>query len=89
MLSGHTHNGQIWPFKYFVRLRFKYINGLYRNDNSNLYVSSGTFYLGPALRLFTKNELVLITLKEENYEEETPEENYEKYEEEESLQKPA
>lgn len=89
MLSGHTHNGQIWPFKYFVRLRFKYINGLYRNDNSNLYVSSGTFYWGPALRLFTKNELVLITLKEENYEEETPEEDYQEYEEEESLQKPA
>ena len=76
MLSGHTHNGQIWPFKYFVRLRFKYLNGLYRYDNSNLYVTSGTFYWGPALRLFTKNELVLITLKEENYEEQTAEEDY-------------
>ena len=77
MLSGHTHNGQIWPFKYFVRLRFKYLNGLYKYDNSELYVSSGTFYWGPALRLFTKNELVLITLKEENPPQEDSDEEFE------------
>ena len=25
MLSGHTHNGQIFPFNFVVKLKFKYI----------------------------------------------------------------
>lgn len=87
MLSGHTHNGQIWPFKYFVRLRFKYINGLYHKDNSDLYVTSGTFYWGPALRFLTKNELVLITLKDKNYKEEVEEEPEEDAETEEPVKR--
>lgn len=64
MLSGHTHNGQIWPFKYLTGLRFKNLYGLYKKGSTNLYVTSGTFYWGPALRLGTKNELPVITLKE-------------------------
>lgn len=64
MLSGHTHNGQIWPFNYLVRLRFKHINGLHRYKDGTLYISSGTFYWGPAFRFKTSNELTLITLKE-------------------------
>ncbi len=65
MLSGHTHNGQIWPFKYLTALKFPNINGLYVKDKTNLYVSSGTFYWGPPFRLGTFNELTVITLKEE------------------------
>lgn len=64
MLSGHTHNGQIWPFKYLTGLRFKNLYGLYKKGKTNLYVTSGAFYWGPALRLGTKNELPVITLKE-------------------------
>ena len=64
MLSGHTHNGQIWPFKYLTSLKFKNINGLYTQGKTNLYVTSGTFYWGPPFRLGTKNELPVITLKE-------------------------
>ncbi len=62
MLSGHTHNGQIWPFNYLVKLSFKYAHGLYKYQNSNIYVTSGTFFWGPPMRLFTKNEVALITL---------------------------
>ena len=42
MLSGHTHNGQIFPFNSFVRLWFKNIYGLYEKLNSKLYISSGS-----------------------------------------------
>ncbi len=62
MLSGHTHNGQIWPFNYLVKLSFKYSYGLYTYKNSHIYVTSGTFFWGPPMRLFTKNEVALITL---------------------------
>jgi len=47
MLSGHTHNGQIFPFNFFVRLQFKNIYGLYEKLTSKLYVSSGSGCWGP------------------------------------------
>ena len=63
MLSGHTHNGQIFPFNLIVKLKFKYIYGLYKNNLSKLYVSSGSGCWGPRLRLGSSNEIVNIRLK--------------------------
>ena len=60
MLSGHTHCGQIFPFNIFVKIKFKYIYGLYKNIYSKLYVSSGSGCWGPSMRLGTKNEIVEI-----------------------------
>jgi len=62
MLSGHTHNGQIFPFNFIVRLRFKNIYGLYEKLTSKLYVSSGSGCWGPKMRLGTKNEIVDILI---------------------------
>ncbi len=62
MLAGHTHNGQIFPFNLFVKIKFKYSFGLYRNKNSYLYVSSGSGCWGPRMRLGTSNEIVYIEL---------------------------
>ena len=50
-LSGHTHGGQIWPFEYLVRLAVPYIAGHYRRNGSQLYVSRGTGFWGPPMRL--------------------------------------
>jgi hypothetical protein len=61
-LSGHTHNGQIFPFNFFVRLQFRYIYGLYEKLNSKLYVSSGSGCWGPKMRLGTRNEIVDILI---------------------------
>ena len=62
MLSGHTHNGQIFPFNLFVKIQFKYKYGLYTTKDSNLYVSSGSGCWGPRMRLGTSNEIVSIEL---------------------------
>jgi len=62
MLSGHTHNGQIFPFNFFVRLQYKNIYGLYEKLKSKLYVSSGSGCWGPKMRLGTKNEIVDIVI---------------------------
>jgi hypothetical protein len=62
MLSGHTHKGQIFPFNFFVRLQFKYGYGLFKRDNSLLYVSSGTGTWGPILRVGSKNQIVVFTV---------------------------
>ena len=62
MLSGHTHNGQIFPFNLFVRLQFKFKYGLYSNKDSKLYVTSGAGTWGPKMRLGTSNEIILFHL---------------------------
>ena len=62
MLSGHTHNGQIFPFNFLVRLQFKTVYGLYERLHSVLYVSSGSGTWGPRMRLGTQNEIIHIIL---------------------------
>lgn len=64
MLSGHTHGGQIFPFGLLVRLDQPYLHGLYRHDGrAQVYVSAGTGYWGPPLRMFAPAEMTLITLR--------------------------
>jgi len=63
MLSGHTHDGQIWPFGYLVRLSYPYLGGLYRVGSSTLYVSRGTGTWGPRMRLPRPAEITLFTLR--------------------------
>lgn len=65
MCSGHTHNGQIFPFNWLVRLQFSAVYGLYQRGGSRLYVSSGAGTWGPRMRLGTRNEIVRITFSPE------------------------
>ena len=62
MLSGHTHNGQIFPFNFLVKLKFKFIYGFYEYKKSKLYVSSGAGCWGPKLRIGSSNEIINIQL---------------------------
>jgi len=60
MLSGHVHNGQIWPFNYAVGLFYPYIRGLHANGDTYLNVSTGTGIWGPPMRLGSHSEIVLL-----------------------------
>jgi uncharacterized protein len=60
MLSGHTHNGQIFPFNLVVRRVFERIAGLYQHEGTRLYVSEGTGTWGPAMRVGTRSEITLF-----------------------------
>ena len=60
MLSGHTHNGQLWPFNYLVKLQFPRVYGLHQVNNMKFYITSGVFYWGVPLRFLAPAELVLI-----------------------------
>ena len=64
-LSGHTHGGQIWPFAWFVRLATPYVAGRYRAGRAQLYVSRGTGFWGPPLRLFSPAEITEIIVRGE------------------------
>src|SRR6266851_2130871 len=61
-LSGHTHGGQIWPFSWLVALVQPYIAGLHRLGDAQLYVSRGTGFWGPPMRVFAPAEITLLRL---------------------------
>ncbi len=61
-LSGHTHGGQMWPFALFVRLVTPWVAGRYRDGRAQLYVSRGTGFWGPPLRLGAPAEITEIVL---------------------------
>jgi predicted MPP superfamily phosphohydrolase len=62
-LSGHTHGGQIWPFNFLVRLAVPWVAGLHRSGASQLYVSRGSGFWGPPMRLFAPAEITEIVLR--------------------------
>jgi predicted MPP superfamily phosphohydrolase len=62
-LSGHTHGGQIWPWTYLVRLQQPYVAGLVRHRGAHLYVSCGTGYWGPPMRLNAPSEITRVVLE--------------------------
>lgn len=61
-LSGHTHGGQIFPWNFFVRLQQPVVSGLARFGRALVYVSNGTGYWGPPMRLGAPAEITEITL---------------------------
>jgi predicted MPP superfamily phosphohydrolase len=62
-LSGHTHGGQLWPWTYLVRLQQPVVAGLARFGDSLVYVSCGTGYWGPPMRLGAPSEIAELTLR--------------------------
>jgi predicted MPP superfamily phosphohydrolase len=64
MLSGHTHGGQMWPLTYFVSIQQPYNKGLFLHPGgrTQIYVSQGTGFWGPPMRIGTENEITEITL---------------------------
>ncbi|MBW2458752.1 MAG: metallophosphoesterase [Deltaproteobacteria bacterium] len=63
VLSGHTHGGQIWPWRYLVYLQQPYISGLHDHEGTQVYVSEGTGFWGPPMRLGSTAEITLVTLR--------------------------
>ena len=62
-LSGHTHDGQIFPFNLVVRLFFPKHAGLFHlPQNALLYVSRGSGTWGPPIRFLSPPEVTIIRL---------------------------
>jgi hypothetical protein len=64
-ISGHTHGGQIFPFGFLTRLAQPFLSGLHRRGDSQIYVSSGTGYWGPPMRIAAPAEITLIELDQD------------------------
>ena len=61
-ISGHTHGGQLLPLGWLSRLFEPHVAGLARFGATQLYVSEGTGFWGPPMRIGTHCEIAAIEL---------------------------
>ena len=60
-LSGHTHHGQFWPWTLAAeRMYGKFVYGLQRLGEMQIYTSTGAGTWGPPLRVGSNPEIVAI-----------------------------
>jgi predicted MPP superfamily phosphohydrolase len=63
-LSGHTHLGQLFPFRYITKAIYRgYDYGFKREGEYSIYTTNGMGTWGPAMRTGNTPEMVKIILK--------------------------
>jgi predicted MPP superfamily phosphohydrolase len=61
-LSGHTHGGQLFPFTLLISAMWEHAAGHFEENGRHLYVSRGTGFWGPPVRIAAPPEIVHVTL---------------------------
>jgi len=61
-VSGHTHNGQMWPFNYITKAIFEISAGYGKIGDTHFYVSSGYGTWGPPIRTNSRSEIVVLEI---------------------------
>ncbi len=61
-ISGHTHDGQIFPGNYLAKLKWELVHGYRKIGDSNFYVTSGLGLSFIPIRIGTRSEIVRINL---------------------------
>lgn len=65
-LSGHTHDGQLFPFNLPAKwMHDGYGYGIFKENGFNLVVSAGIGTWGPPMRTTARSEIVKILLKKQ------------------------
>ncbi len=62
-LCGHTHGGQLPPFQLLNRIAYPFVQGMHAVGGTRVYVSRGTGYWGPPVRVFAAPEVTRFTLR--------------------------
>lgn len=62
-LSGHTHNGQLWPLNFIIEKIYDLGWGYKIDGNTRYYVSCGVGGWGPPVRTGSRPEVINIKLK--------------------------
>jgi predicted MPP superfamily phosphohydrolase len=63
VLSGHTHNGQLWPFQWITGKIFEHSIGLRRIGRAWQYISPGFGTWGPPVRTNARPEVAGFVLR--------------------------
>lgn len=59
-LSGHAHNGQIFPANFIVKLIYRLSYGYEQINNGHFFVTSGYGFWGVPMRLGSQSEVIII-----------------------------
>lgn len=61
-ISGHTHQGQVWPISMITKQLYELDHGHKKKGNTNIIVSSGIGIWGGKFRIGTQSEYVVIDI---------------------------
>lgn len=61
-LSGHTHNGQMWPLNHITEMIYELSYGYLKKGNTQFIVSSGYGLWGPRVRSASRSEVLVINI---------------------------
>ncbi|MDD4644578.1 MAG: metallophosphoesterase [Bacteroidales bacterium] len=62
-ISGHTHDGQIFPVNLIVRKMYQLAYGYQKIENTHFYVSSGLGLWAAPVRIGTRSEIVRFNIQ--------------------------
>lgn len=60
--SGHTHNGQMFPFNFITKMIYEVSWGYLKKGNTHFYVSSGLGTWGPPIKIGNIPEILNVKL---------------------------
>ncbi|NDW12436.1 metallophosphoesterase [Bacteroides sp. 214] len=61
-VSGHTHDGQVWPISLITKAIYEKSHGYLQKGNSHIYVTSGIGLWGGKYRIGTNSEYAVINM---------------------------
>ena len=66
MVSGHVHEGQLWPIKFLAEATYGVKTGLSMIDKMYFYLTPGAGTWGPPVRVLSAPEVATLVLKRKN-----------------------
>jgi predicted MPP superfamily phosphohydrolase len=61
-LSGHVHNGQLFPINFIMRKLYELSYGHLKKGNTHFFVTSGIRLWGPPVRTVGKSEILVVNV---------------------------
>jgi predicted MPP superfamily phosphohydrolase len=61
--SGHTHNGQLFPFNWIINSMYPMRWGTKKLGNTHFFLSSGIMMWGPPVRTTGKSEIMVVDVE--------------------------
>ena len=62
-MSGHTHNGQLFPLNLIIKSMYPLSWGYQKIGNTHFFVTSGIMLWGPPVRTTGKSEIMVINIR--------------------------
>ena len=66
LLSGHTHNGQLFPVNLITKYYYELSWGYKVKNHTHIFVSSGIQVWGPPVRTAGNSEILIVNVRFRN-----------------------